>query len=79
MIAALREALPAFARRVRGYDHPDAVLTGVETRTSSPVRIPRDLALESVNVRGLFPLARALAMPVAFFRLGSMGSALRKR
>jgi len=55
MIAALREALPAFARRVRGYDHPDAVLTGVETRTSSPVRIPRDLALESVNVRGLFP------------------------
>jgi hypothetical protein len=55
MIAALREALPAFARRVRGYDHPDAVLTGVETRTSSPVRIPRDEALESVNVRGLFP------------------------
>jgi hypothetical protein len=55
MIAALREALPAFARRVRGYDHPDAVLTGVETRTSSPVRIPRDAALESVNVRGLFP------------------------
>ena len=55
MIAALREALPAFARRVRGYNHPDAVLTGVETRTSSPVRIPRDLALESVNVRGLFP------------------------
>ena len=55
MIAALREALPAFARRVHGYDHPDAVLTGVETRTSSPVRIPRDLALESVNVRGLFP------------------------
>ena len=55
MITALREALPAFARRVRGYDHPDAVLTGVETRTSSPVRIPRDAALESVNVRGLFP------------------------
>ena len=55
MMAALREALPAFARRVRGYDHPDAVLTGVETRTSSPVRIPRDAALESVNVRGLFP------------------------
>ena len=55
MLAALREALPAFARRVRGYDHPDAVLTGVETRTSSPVRIPRDAALESVNVRGLFP------------------------
>ena len=55
MIAALREALPAFAGRVSGYDHPDAVLTGVETRTSSPVRIPRDAALESVNVQGLFP------------------------
>ena len=47
---ALREALPAFSRKLKGYDHPDAVLTGVETRTSSPVRIPRDEALESLNV-----------------------------
>ncbi len=52
---ALREALPAFARKLTGYDHPDAVLTGVETRTSSPVRIPRDTALESLNVKGLVP------------------------
>ena len=51
----MREALPAFARKLKGYDHPDAVLTGVETRTSSPVRIPRDEALESLNVKGLVP------------------------
>ena len=55
IIAALREALPVFARRLRGYDHPDAVLTGVETRTSSLVRIPRDQALESTNTRGVVP------------------------
>ncbi len=55
IVVALREALPAFARKLKGYDHPDAVLTGVETRTSSPVRIPRDDALESLNVRGLVP------------------------
>ncbi|MGB1416567.1 MAG: NAD(P)/FAD-dependent oxidoreductase [Synechococcus sp.] len=55
IVEALREALPAFAKRLRGYDHPDAVLTGVETRTSSPVRIPRDPALESVNTRGVIP------------------------
>ena len=53
--SALREALPAFARKLKGYDHPDAVLTGVETRTSSPVRVPRDEALESLNVQGLVP------------------------
>ena len=55
IIEALREALPAFAKRLPGYDHPDAVLTGVETRTSSPVRIPRDERLESLNTRGLVP------------------------
>jgi uncharacterized FAD-dependent dehydrogenase len=58
--AALAEALPAFARRIRGFDLPDAVLTGVETRTSSPVNIRRggeDAAapLQSLNVRGLYP------------------------
>ena len=55
MISALREALPAFGRRLPGYDHPDAVLTGVETRTSSPVRVPRDSELESLNTNGLIP------------------------
>jgi hypothetical protein len=52
---AIREALPAFARQIRGFDRPDAVLTGVETRTSSPLRITRGRDYQSLNVRGLFP------------------------
>ena len=54
-IAAIREAIPAFARSLPGYDLPDAVLTGVETRTSSPVRVRRGPDGQSVNTRGLFP------------------------
>ena len=55
MVAALQEALPLFARRIKGYDHPDALLTAVETRTSSPLRIPRDDHFESINTLGLTP------------------------
>ncbi len=55
-IAAIREALPAFAKQIRGFDLADAVLTGVETRTSSPLRIRRhDDDLQSVNTAGLYP------------------------
>ena len=54
-IAAIREALPAFERQIAGFAMADAVLTGVETRTSSPLRIPRGNDRQSVNVRGLFP------------------------
>jgi len=54
-LAAIREALPAFARSIRGYDMADAILTGVETRTSSPLRIPRDDSLQSRNTLGLYP------------------------
>ena len=55
-IEAIREALPAFGRQIRGFDRDDAVLTGIETRTSSPVRITRDReTLQSLNVRGLYP------------------------
>lgn len=54
-IAALREAIPALARQIRGYDMPDAVLTGVETRTSSPIRIKRGPDYQSLNTRGLYP------------------------
>ena len=54
-IAAIREALPAFGRQLRGFDMHDAVLTGVETRTSSPIRIKRDESLQSLNTRGLYP------------------------
>ncbi len=55
-IAAIKEALPAFAKQIKGFDLPDAVLTGVETRTSSPIRIRRNaLDLQSINTRGLYP------------------------
>ncbi|MCX8018745.1 MAG: hypothetical protein N2690_12740, partial [Rhodocyclaceae bacterium] len=54
-IEALREALPVFGRKIRGFDRPDAVLTGVETRTSSPLRIRRGRDFQSVNVKGLYP------------------------
>jgi uncharacterized FAD-dependent dehydrogenase len=54
-VEAIREALPAFGRQIPGFDDPDAILTGVETRTSSPVRIGRDKAFESLNTRGLYP------------------------
>jgi uncharacterized FAD-dependent dehydrogenase len=54
-IAAIREALPAFDKQIQGFAMKDAVLTGVETRTSSPVRITRGDDYQSLNVRGLFP------------------------
>jgi uncharacterized FAD-dependent dehydrogenase len=54
-IAAIREALPAFGRQIPGFDRADAVLTGVETRTSSPIRITRGADLQSLNTAGLYP------------------------
>jgi uncharacterized FAD-dependent dehydrogenase len=54
-IAAIREALPAFDRRIRGFARDDAVLTGVETRTSSPIRVRRGDDGQSISTRGLFP------------------------
>ncbi len=54
-IEAMREALPIFGKKLRGYDMHEAVLTGVETRTSSPVKITRGADFQSVNTRGLYP------------------------
>jgi len=59
-IAAIQEALPAFGKQIKGFDRPDALLTGVETRTSSPIRIRRHvdkhpLAYQSINTVGLYP------------------------
>jgi hypothetical protein len=54
-VAAIREALPAFERRIAGFAMGDAVMTGVETRTSSPIRIRRDAEFQSLNTRGLYP------------------------
>jgi uncharacterized FAD-dependent dehydrogenase len=56
MIEAMREAFPAFEKQIKGFAMHDAVLTGVETRTSSPIRIKRnDDDLQSINTRGLYP------------------------
>ena len=55
VIDALREAIPAFDKQIRGFAMADAILTGVETRTSSPIRITRNAECQSLNTRGLFP------------------------
>jgi len=54
-IDAIREALPAFAKKIRGFDSKDAMLTGVETRTSSPIQIKRGADFQSINTQGLYP------------------------
>jgi uncharacterized FAD-dependent dehydrogenase len=54
-IAAIREALPAFDKKIKGFAMNDAVLTGVETRTSSPIRIKRNAHFQSINTQGLYP------------------------
>jgi uncharacterized FAD-dependent dehydrogenase len=54
-IEAIREALPAFERQIKGFSMHDAVLTGVETRTSSPLRITRGDDYQSLNIKGLYP------------------------
>jgi hypothetical protein len=54
-VAAMREAMPVFGRQIAGFDHPDVVMTGVETRTSSPVRFTRGDDFQSLNTAGLFP------------------------
>ena len=54
-IQAMREALPVFGRKIKGYDMKDAVLTGVETRTSSPLKMTRSDNFQSLNTQGLYP------------------------
>ena len=54
-ITALQEALPVFGKKLKGFDMPDAVLTGVETRTSSPLQMTRGDNFQSVNTVGLYP------------------------
>ncbi len=54
-IQAMREALPAFGKKIKGFDLPDAVLTGTETRTSSPLKMSRGDDFQSLNTWGLFP------------------------
>tara|TARA_B110000285_G_C15139911_1_gene630016 strand:- start:2752 stop:4416 length:1665 start_codon:yes stop_codon:yes gene_type:complete len=54
-VAAIREAIPAFDKQIKGFAMADALLTGVETRTSSPISIRRDKDCQSINTHGLYP------------------------
>ena len=72
-VAAIREALPQFDRRIRGFAMPDAVMTGVETRTSSPVRIGRDASGQSLNTRGLFPAGEGCGYAGGIYSAGVDG------
>ena len=55
VVTALREAIPAFDKQIKGFAMADAILTAVETRTSSPIRITRNAECQSLNTRGLYP------------------------
>ncbi len=72
-VAAIREALPEFARQIPGFDMADAVMTGVETRTSSPIRIRRDATCQSINTRGLFPAGEGAGYAGGIFSAGVDG------
>ena len=78
VLDSLREAVPLFARKLRGFDLPDAVLTGVESRSSSPVRICRDESGQS-NIRGVFPCGEGAGYAGGSYPPGWTGSARRKR
>lgn len=54
-IAAIREAIPAFDQQIKGFARPEGLLTGVETRTSSPICIKRGADYQSINIKGLYP------------------------
>ncbi|QIL44841.1 FAD-dependent oxidoreductase [Acidovorax sp. HDW3] len=72
-VAALREALPAMARKIKGYDMPDALLTAVETRTSSPLRIDRGEDFQSCNTPGLYPAGEGAGYAGGIFSAGVDG------
>lgn len=55
VINSIRAALPVFNEKIKGFANPDAVLTGIETRSSSPIRISRDESMQS-NVKGIYPI-----------------------
>jgi uncharacterized FAD-dependent dehydrogenase len=73
VVGAIREALPAFGRQIRGFDMADAVMTGVETRTSSPLRIPRGEDLQSLNTRGLYPAGEGAGYAGGIYSAGVDG------
>ena len=52
---AIREAMPAFGRKIAGYDHPDALFTGYETRSSAPIRVERGEDMQARSIEGIYP------------------------
>lgn len=72
-IKAIREAIPVFGKKIRGFDMEDAVLTGVETRTSSPISIKRDESFQSINTKGLFPAGEGAGYAGGIFSAGVDG------
>jgi uncharacterized FAD-dependent dehydrogenase len=79
VIAALREAIPAFDKQIHGFAMADAVLTGVETRTSSPIRIKRGATSRASTRAAYTPPAKAPVTPAASCRPASTASRWRKR
>ena len=81
-IEAMREALPVFGRKIKGFDMHDAVMTGVETRTSSPLKISRGENLQSLNTAGLYPAGEGASYAGGILSAGvdgiKVGEALAK-
>jgi uncharacterized FAD-dependent dehydrogenase len=72
-VEAIREALPVFGRRIPGFDRADAVMTGVETRTSSPIRITRGRDMQSLNTPGLYPAGEGAGYAGGIYSAGVDG------
>ncbi len=79
VVEAMREAIPVFGRQIAGYDHPDVVMTGVETRTSSPVRFTRGEDGHSLNTYGLYPAGEGAGYAAASCRRRSTASRRPRR
>jgi uncharacterized FAD-dependent dehydrogenase len=81
-IDAMREALPVFGRKIKGFDMHDAVMTGVETRTSSPLKISRGDNYQSLNTAGLYPAGEGASYAGGILSAGvdgiKVGEALAK-
>ncbi|WP_369809192.1 FAD-dependent protein [Oceanicoccus sp. KOV_DT_Chl] len=72
-VAAIREAIPAFDKQIKGFAMHDAILTGVETRTSSPICIKRDKDYQSINSHGLYPAGEGAGYAGGIFSAGIDG------
>jgi uncharacterized FAD-dependent dehydrogenase len=72
-VEAIREAIPAFDKKIKGFAMNDAMLTGIETRTSSPICIKRDKAYESINTHGLYPAGEGAGYAGGIFSAGIDG------